>query len=84
MAIGLLLSSSTERPLEVTSWPFGVTDNAAPRVYASLPSLDCTASQVPVCRDRSSGLPVMCCEPGVRLKPASTCSASTREASPGP
>jgi len=32
MAIGLLLSSSTGRPLEVTSWPFGVTDNAAPRV----------------------------------------------------
>ena len=43
MAIGLLLSSSTGRPLEVTSWPFGVTDSAAPRVYASLPFLACVA-----------------------------------------
>jgi hypothetical protein len=61
MAIGLLLSSSTGRPLEVTSWPFGVTTGAA-RVYAS-PSLTCTASRAGLQR-RSSGLPVMCCAPG--------------------
>ena len=54
---------STVRPPEVTSWPFGVTDKAAPRVYASLPSLACTASQVPLCSARSNGLPVMCCAP---------------------
>ena len=74
----------TGKPSPVCSTPDGATSRSPRRVYASLPSVACTAIHAEPVTATSRLRPVCCTAPGVRSASVTSSPAGLRASKPGP